>query len=89
MIIYASLATGKLLACSKGVIEIQYEEQYSFNKLRLEKEENRKVVNEVFSEVLRENVKVKYLVEHKEKEGKSTEDLLIETFGDGIVEVLD
>lgn len=89
MVIYASLMTGRLSGCNKGVIEILYEEQYAFNKQRLEKEDNRKVIEEVFSEALKEKVKVKYIVDKKAKQEKSTEDVLYETFGSDIVEILD
>ena len=31
MLIYASLVTGKPVSCEKGIVEINYEEEYSFN----------------------------------------------------------
>jgi DNA polymerase III subunit gamma/tau len=89
MVIYASLLTGEILSCDGGVIELGYEKQYSFNKIRLEKEENRNIIEEIFSEALKEPLKIKYTVESDEKEVKSPEDILNETFGEDIVEVLD
>lgn len=90
MIVYASLITGNVVGCKDGVIEIQYEKQYAFNKPRLEKEENKKVVEEVFSEVLKEKVKIRYIVDNEEEEsGKSPEELLIDTFGADMVNIFD
>ena len=89
MVIYASLLTGEILSCDGGIIEIGYDKQYSFNKIRLEKEDNRNVIEEIFSEALKEPLKIKYTVESDEKEVKSPEDILNETFGEDIVEVLD
>ncbi|MCJ7687756.1 MAG: DNA polymerase III subunit gamma/tau, partial [Clostridiaceae bacterium] len=90
MVIYASLMTGEIVACDGGVIELGYEKQFSFNKIRLEKEENRNLIEEIFSEVLKEEVKIKYTVESDEKKQvKSPEDILRETFGEDIVEILD
>lgn len=90
MVVYASIVTGKPAACSGGVIEIEYEKQFSFNKQRLEKEDNRKIVDDIFSEILRERVKIKYRVDSDEEVVDDlTEKRLIETFGEELVEVLD
>lgn len=89
MVIYASLMTGKPVACNNGVVEIQYEEQFSFNKQRLEKEENKRVIEDIFSEVLKEKVKIRYIVETKDRMEKSPEQLLRETFGEEVVEIID
>ncbi|MEK6265048.1 MAG: DNA polymerase III subunit gamma/tau [Clostridium sp.] len=89
MVIYASLMTGEIVSCYGGVIELAYEKQFAFNKVRLEKEQNRNLIEEIFSEVLKEEVKIKYTVESDEKQVKSPEDILKETFGEDLVEVLD
>jgi DNA polymerase-3 subunit gamma/tau len=89
MVLYASLMTGRLAGCNNGVVEILYEEQYAFNKQRLEKEDNKRVIEEIFSEVLKEKVKLKYIVEGKKNQEKSPEDILIETFGEDFVEIID
>jgi len=89
MVIYASLMTGEILSCDGGVIELGYEKQYSFNKIRLEKEENRNIIEEIFSESLKEPVKIKYTIESDEVQVKSPEDILRETFGEDLVEILD
>ena len=48
MIVFASIVTGKVVDCTDGVVTIKYDADYSFNKQRLEKPENIKIVNEVF-----------------------------------------
>lgn len=89
MIIFASLTTGVPVKCSGGIIYISYEKNFSFNKNRLEKEENRKKVEDIFSEVLKERVRITYIVESGEEEIKSPEELLKETFGEDVVEIID
>ncbi len=89
MVVYASMMTGRPVKCSNGIIEILYEQQYAFNKQRLEKEETRRLVDEVFSEVLKEKLKVKYTIDIPDKLEKSPEDALIETFGEEVVEIID
>ena len=89
MILYASLMTGKVVGCSNGVIHIQYEAQFAFNKERLEKEPNRKNAEEIFSEALKEKVRIKYSVEKNEENAVGPEEILRETFGEQNVEVIE
>ncbi|OPJ64658.1 DNA polymerase III subunit tau [Clostridium oryzae] len=89
MIIYASLVTGKPNGCSNGVIEVLYEAQYAFNKKRLEKDDNSKTVNEVFSDILKEKVRVVYTIEASSKKENSPEESLINSFGEEVVEIID
>ncbi len=89
MVIYASLITGELIGCKDGVIEIKFEEMYAFNKQRLEKEDNRKVVEEVFSQALKEKIRIRYIVDKKQEKTKSPEAMLMETFGEELVEIID
>lgn len=89
MVLYASLTTGELYGCANGVISIKYNQQYSFNKLRLEKDDNRRAIEEVFSNVLKEKIKLKYLIDEANPVTMSTEEKLIETFGQNMVEILD
>lgn len=89
MVIYASLLTGKLSRCEKGVIEIVYTEQFAFNKQRLDKEDNRRLVDGVFSEILRENVKVTYRVMTSEPKGKTKEDKLKEVFQNTNIDIIE
>ncbi len=89
MVIYASITTGKITACSGGVITINYDNQYSFNKDRLEKPENNKLVNEVFTEILRSRVRVQFTVDEGEEKVKSTEEVLTDVIGSDFLEIID
>lgn len=89
MIIYASILTGKPISCVNGIVTIQYEEQYRFNKDRLDKADNKKVINEVFAEIFRDDIKVAFLVDESGNSEKSTEEQLLETLGSGLVDFLD
>ena len=89
MIVYASILTGKPISCVNGIVTIQYEEQYRFNKDRLDKAENKAVINEVFAEIFREDIKVVFIVDENGSNEKSTEEQLLETLGSGLVDILD
>lgn len=89
MVIYAALTTSSPYECSNGVITLKYEQNYAFHKNRLEKQENRQIVDNMFSEVLKENVRIKYIIEEKQNNGKTKEEILKEAFGEDIVEILD
>lgn len=89
MVLYASLMTAQPIECRNGIIVLKYEQQYAFNKQRLEKEENRKIAEEIFSEVLKEKIGIKYIIEKEEMAEGNTEDLLKETFGEEMVEILE
>ena len=89
MIVYASILTGRPVACSKGIVTIQFDSDYKLSKDRLDKPEYKSVINDIFSEVLREDIKVNFIVEEENKSGKSTEDILVETFGADFVDIID
>ena len=94
MIIYASILTGKPIECSAGVITIQYEEEFRFNADRLNKNENKVIINEVFSEVFQEPLKVEFVVQDGAAQDgaaqeKSAEDVLMGAFGEGLVDIID
>ena len=89
MIIFASILSGKPVDCSNGIVTIHFSEAYAFNKQRLEKPENYSIVNEVFSEAMGEPIKVRFTADSANSEGKSTEDILAENIGDGMLEIYD
>ncbi|MGL4773202.1 MAG: DNA polymerase III subunit gamma/tau [Clostridium sp.] len=89
MIVYASIVTGKPVACTNGVITVEYAEQYSFNKARLEKSENQVIVNEVFSEHLREKVRVRFTIEDTQNNNKSPEEYLMGVIGEEALDIID
>lgn len=91
MSIYASMITGEAVSCHNGVVQINFTEQYSFSKKRLDKEEPRRQIEEIFSEVLKEKIKINFTVDKKEDSEISvdTEKRLVEAFGADLVEVID
>lgn len=89
MVLYASLVTGKIESCRNGVVEIKYDSQYAFNINRLQKDGNRKIIEEVFFEALKEKIRIKYTVDKKEEVSKSREEILKEAFGEELVEIID
>ena len=89
MIIYASIVTAKPLTLKNGVLTLEYEAIYAFNKARLEKPEYRVAVNEVFSEVLGDKVVVNYVVQEESKVQQDTESILKEKLDGMPFEVYD
>ncbi|MBP1744931.1 MAG: polymerase subunit gamma/tau [Firmicutes bacterium] len=88
MVLFAALTTGEVTDCTNGVITIKYEPSYRFNKERLEKEDNRKAVNSLFSEVLGEQVSVRYRID-EDRSDVSKEDLIKQAFGEDFVEIIE
>ncbi len=66
-IIHASLITGKPYSFKNGVLTIGFNELYSQSKPRLENQQYRETVNEIFSKVLREKVIVNYTIIKEKK----------------------
>ena len=89
MVIYASLMTGRPVACNNGIVLLKYEEEYAFNKIRLEKPDNIKVIYEVVSEVMRERLKVRFTVETKEEAERNPEEVLLQALGESALEIID
>ncbi len=72
--VYIALAKGiSKVSCNKGVVEFRYTYEYRHNKERLEKNDFSKIVNDIFSEVLKEPVRVVYSVEQGTEEEKAEE----------------
>ena len=72
--VYIALAKGiSKVSCNKGVVEFRYTYEYRQNKERLEKHDFSKIVNDIFSEVLKEPVRVVYSVEQGTEEEKAEE----------------
>jgi DNA polymerase-3 subunit gamma/tau len=89
MVLYASLVTGKIESCINGIVEIKYDQQYAFNIGRLQKDDNRKIIEDIFSEALKERVRIKYTVDKNNENEKTPEQILKETFGEDLVEIID
>ena len=88
IVLAVALMVGKINSVKGNIIDILFDEEYDFHKKRLEKDENRKIVNDVFSEILKEKVIVSYSLD-KVKEDISKESILTETFGEDLVEIID
>lgn len=89
MVIYASLVTGEVAGFSRGVVLVRFSQEYAFNKQRLERPDNKTVVDEIFSTVLKEKVIVRYEVDRGQDEVKDEEKLVKEAFGEELVEIID
>lgn len=90
MVLATALMMGHVTGCQEGIITIGFDKDYSFHKNRLEKEDSRKVIESIFAEVLKQNVRVTYVLENESKlEERSKEEILFETFPAELVEVLD
>jgi len=90
MVLATALMMGHVAACKEGIITIGFDKDYSFHKNRLEKEDSRKVIESIFAEVLKKNVRVTFVLENESKlEERSKEEILFETFPAELVEVLD
>ncbi|SKA90857.1 DNA polymerase-3 subunit gamma/tau [Clostridium sp. USBA 49] len=85
----ALLDTGEPVSFKNGIIEVRFDELHAFSKQRLEGEENRKIVEDVFSQALKEKVRIKYTVDKKQNLIKSPEEIIKETFGEDVVEIID
>lgn len=91
MSLYASLITGEVVNCKNAVVQINFSEQYSFSKKRLDKDEPRHQIEEIFSEILKEKIKIHFTID-KTEEGSGVidqEKSLIATFGEELVEIVD
>lgn len=91
MVLFAALTTGEVVKCENGIITIRYEKDYGFHKQRLEREENKKIVEDIFSELLKEKLKIQYIIDGEGTKtfNNSPEQLLKDTFGEDLVEIID
>ena len=89
MVISSLIKIGKPIACANGIVTVQFEKQYQFSRDRLSESKNKPIINEVFSEILQENIKVNFVVEEDNKGSKSTEDILREKIGDDFIDFID
>lgn len=90
MVLATALMMGKVEKFQNGVITIGFTKEYNFHKQRLEKEEYRKIVNDVFSEALSERVQVSYEVESDTTSNEvNKEKILSDIFPEALVEICD
>lgn len=91
MVLATALMMGRITEFNKGIITITFTKEYNFHKVRLERDEYKKVVNQIFSEILDEKVSVLYKVENDTDEGNVLDKgkLISDMFPSNIVEVFD
>ena len=89
MIISSLIMIGKPVDCSNGVITVEFDSQNEFAKNRLSEAKNRDIINDVFFEIFREKVKVNFVVQSDDNNGKSTEDILRDALGDELIDFID
>lgn len=89
MIVYASLLEGRPIDCKNGVVTVMFGQDYSLNKPRLEKKENYNIVIEVFSEIMGEDIKVKFVVESPDRQEVDLGQTLKNKLGDKFVKIVE
>jgi len=90
MVLATALMMGKVQKFQNGVITIGFTKEYNFHKQRLEKEEYRKIMNDVFSEALNERVLVTYEIENDNTNSEiNKEKMLTDIFPEALVEICD
>lgn len=88
MVIYISLAPGEVVACTNGVVHVEFKKEFAGNKLRLEHPDTAKVVNTTFSEILGKKVQIVYQMYSENNVPDNLEEHLMGLIGDDL-EVLD
>lgn len=73
MVIRASLFEGNVSKVEKGVITIEFPENYSHNKKRLEKQEFKSVLNDTVSMIVGEKVSIKLVVDESSNEDRGND----------------
>ncbi len=91
MIIQASVTVGVPVKCDGGVIEISFAKEYAFSKKRLEKKENKDILEESAASILGEKVRFKFSVEGEKrseslKENTEDSDDVLRKLGIDVVE---
>ena len=89
MIISSLIMIGRPVNCSNGIVTVQFDEQNEFAKNRLSDSKNKNIINEVFSEILQDNIKVNFTVDSNDNKQRSAEDILRDTLGDDLIDFID
>lgn len=84
MSLYAYVSPGRPTSFKEGVLDITFSPLYGFAKKNLDSNlEQRTKVEEIFTEVLKEKIRIRYMLD-KDEEEKSKEQQLKELYGDSI-----
>ncbi len=89
MVLAAALMVSEVNYVKGNVINIIFSKEYSFHKNRLEKDDSKKIIDDIFSEVLKEKVRVTYSIDEPKDVEKPKEEILFDTFSKDLVEIVD
>jgi len=89
MVLAAALMVSEVNFVKGNVINIIFSKEYSFHKNRLEKDDSKKIIDDIFSEVLKEKVRVTYSIDEPKDVEKPKEEILFDTFSKDLVEIVD
>jgi len=89
MVLAAALMVSEVNYVKGNIINIIFSKEYSFHKNRLEKDDSKKIIDDIFSEVLKEKVRVTYSIDEPKDVEKPKEEILFDTFSKDLVEIVD
>ncbi|WP_454052239.1 DNA polymerase III subunit gamma/tau [Clostridium sp. Marseille-Q7071] len=89
MVLAAALMVSEVNYVKGNVINIIFSKEYSFHKNRLEKDDSKKIIDDIFSEVLKVKVRVTYSIDEPKDVEKPKEEILFDTFSKDLVEIVD
>ncbi|ARC83287.1 DNA polymerase III, subunit gamma and tau [Clostridium argentinense CDC 2741] len=89
MVLAAALMVSEVNYVKGNVINIIFSKEYSFHKNRLEKDDSKKIIDDIFSEILKEKVRVTYSIDEPKDVEKPKEEILFDTFSKDLVEIVD
>lgn len=90
--LHALLVEGKLVKLKNGVLTIQFGDQFGFHKDAIEKEHNKRAVEEILADYFRSSLAVNFIMEDEYRGEEDEEDLLqdvVEVFGSEKLKVED
>lgn len=89
-VIEALLSNGRPAKVKDGVLYIVFSKEYAFSKNNLEKPDNYKKLQDIFREFFKQKIAIKFFIEEDiTSQPVLTENMLKDTFGEGIIEIID
>jgi DNA polymerase-3 subunit gamma/tau len=90
VVVGVMLALGEICGINGNIITIGFDKDHAFGKENLEKNENKKIVEDCFSKVLNKRARVEFKITGNESnELDEAIERTKEILGDGIVEVIE
>lgn len=90
--LHALLVEGKLVKLKNGVLTVQFGDQFGFHKDAIEKEHNKRAVEEILADYFKSSLTVNFIMEDESGPEEDEEDLLqdvVEIFGSEKLKVED